>query len=454
MPQLPGSSGKQAAGTRAASANKNQAKQSGAKIKILLADDSITMHRAVTLGLKNEPFEVITCDNGQDALRLALEHIPRVVLADLDMPGLTGVELCQAIRAEPTLRDTRVVLLCGSFDQIDEARLNSVQADGRLWKPFESHALVALIQTLLKAPAHARGKSAEPTLVGPSDFDETSPDLARDMTRETFREATRPGSRMDPSLDQREHNPEPELPEPKNQPEPEARVQAEPQARQKLPKLEETSFPEESSDSSMASVSEDVAASNLWSLDYEPQLVDPLAGSGMDPSVLDDPMTPPSDEVEFQIVTNSLELSEPELPPSSGENEVEELPPLPESFEDERFDEAQIERIGLKANANENEIHSPATPTSALPILNKQQINEWSEDADFSSFRGDSDKTSTRGGPSPVGSKLPPPPRGAGLSEAEIRVIIRQEIAEAFQGWLQKKLQDKLAQVMAEIERE
>ena len=121
--------------------------------KILLADDSVTMHRAVGLGLKKEPFEILYCDNGQDALRITKEQRPLIVLADLDMPGLTGAELCKAIKEDPELAaDSKVILLCGSFDQVDEKELEAIPADARLWKPFESHVLVSMIHTLLKVP--------------------------------------------------------------------------------------------------------------------------------------------------------------------------------------------------------------------------------------------------------------------------------------------------------------
>jgi CheY-like chemotaxis protein len=122
-------------------------------VKILLADDSVTMHRAVSLGLKKEPFEVLYCDNGQDALRLIRQHRPLIVLADLDMPGMTGAELCQAIKTDRELaRETKVILLCGSFDQVDESKIDHIPADARLWKPFESHVLVSMLHTLLKIP--------------------------------------------------------------------------------------------------------------------------------------------------------------------------------------------------------------------------------------------------------------------------------------------------------------
>src|SRR4051812_5997265 len=104
-------------------------KMPNSPVKVLLADDSPIMHKAVSLALKKGSYELLTCDNGQDALRLTEEESPDVVLADLDMPGLTGIELCQAIRKNSALAATRLVLLCGSFDQVDEAHLDRAQAD-------------------------------------------------------------------------------------------------------------------------------------------------------------------------------------------------------------------------------------------------------------------------------------------------------------------------------------
>ena len=132
-------------------------------VKILLADDSTTMHRAVSLGLKKEPYELICCDNGQDALRLVEEHKPQILLADLDMPGMTGAELTKRVKEHPELKNfTKVILLCGSFDQIDENHIDQIPSDARLWKTFESHVLISMIQTFLKDSPKV---SQDPTLV-------------------------------------------------------------------------------------------------------------------------------------------------------------------------------------------------------------------------------------------------------------------------------------------------
>lgn len=148
-------------------------------VKILLADDSVTMHRAVALSLKKLPWQLLTCDNGQDAWRLVQEQRPDVVIADLDMPGMTGAELVRAIRRDPQLVRTRTILLCGSFEQVDESKLENIPADGRLWKPFESHVLTKLIEALLKGSPTR--ENADPTQGGAAKGEATVPPRRVDL---------------------------------------------------------------------------------------------------------------------------------------------------------------------------------------------------------------------------------------------------------------------------------
>jgi DNA-binding response OmpR family regulator len=143
-------------------------KSSNSPVKILLADDSVTMHRAVSLALKKENYDLICVDNGKDALRLIYEHRPSVVLLDLDMPERTGIEVAREIRDDANLAKTQIVLLCGSFDEVNEKDVEKAPVDARLWKPFESHVLLAMLKTLLSARSTPASKTdtheaADPT---------------------------------------------------------------------------------------------------------------------------------------------------------------------------------------------------------------------------------------------------------------------------------------------------
>ena len=121
---------------------------------LLLADDSVVIQKLVGLSFANEDVEVITTDNGDDALARAREVRPDLVLADVVMPGKSGYEVCEAVKADADLRHIPVLLLTGSFEAFDEDRARQVGSDGHLAKPFETQDLVDRVMGLLsQAPA-------------------------------------------------------------------------------------------------------------------------------------------------------------------------------------------------------------------------------------------------------------------------------------------------------------
>jgi DNA-binding response OmpR family regulator len=152
-------------------------KSADSPVKILLADDSVTMHRAVSLALKKESYELVCVDNGKDALRLAYEHRPQIMLLDLDMPEKSGIEVAQEIRNDPSLAGIQIVLLCGSFDEINEKDIEKAPVDARLWKPFESHVLLAMLRTLVSSRAPS-SPSASVTIAPTEASESTAPHAA------------------------------------------------------------------------------------------------------------------------------------------------------------------------------------------------------------------------------------------------------------------------------------
>jgi len=125
---------------------------------LLLADDSVTIQKVVGISFANEDVALLTVDNGDDAIAQARETRPDIVLADVVMPGLNGYEVCEAIKSDPQLRHTPVLLLTGTFEAFDEERAARAGADGHITKPFEAQALVdqvnaRLAQAVVSAPA-------------------------------------------------------------------------------------------------------------------------------------------------------------------------------------------------------------------------------------------------------------------------------------------------------------
>ena len=118
--------------------------------RILLADDSPTVQKVVNLTFADEGIEVICTSDGDSAFKLLSEFIPDVVLADVNMPGRTGYELCKELRERHDTRNVPVILLVGSFEQFDEERAFQVGANDYLTKPFQSiRQLIAAVSNLM-----------------------------------------------------------------------------------------------------------------------------------------------------------------------------------------------------------------------------------------------------------------------------------------------------------------
>ncbi|MEZ4354090.1 MAG: response regulator [Myxococcota bacterium] len=134
---------------------------------LLLADDSVVIQKLVGLSFANEDVTIVATDNGDDAVARAREITPDVVLADVVMPGLSGYEVCEAIKREPALAHVPVLLLTGTFEAFDEARATQAGANGHITKPFEAQALVQRVTEVMRsaerAPRPAPGAASAAT---------------------------------------------------------------------------------------------------------------------------------------------------------------------------------------------------------------------------------------------------------------------------------------------------
>ena len=142
---------------------------------LLLADDSVTIQKVVGITFANEDVDLVTVDNGDVALERAREIRPDLVLADVAMPGMSGYELCKAIKADSELAGTPVVLLTGTFETFDAQRAADVGSDGHITKPFEAQALIDCVNALLAATPESSRTDSRSSDLG------MSPPLADDL---------------------------------------------------------------------------------------------------------------------------------------------------------------------------------------------------------------------------------------------------------------------------------
>ena len=120
---------------------------------VLIAEDDDDVRTVLQRIFVRAGFTVLTEPDGAAALRTALHEHPDIVLTDLDMPGMNGLELCHAIRQADDLRDTPVAILSGGIRPGDP-RVRESQLCGTLLKPFSAADIVAAVQRLLDTGPH------------------------------------------------------------------------------------------------------------------------------------------------------------------------------------------------------------------------------------------------------------------------------------------------------------
>lgn len=131
--------------------------------KLLIADDSVTIQKVIKLTFSEEGYEVFTAPDGEAAMGLLRAERPDIVLADVNMPGPDGYEICRAIRSDINAHSTPVVLLAGSFEPFDEQMASAVGASASVTKPFQSiRQLVHQVNELVESSSPVEQQAPEP----------------------------------------------------------------------------------------------------------------------------------------------------------------------------------------------------------------------------------------------------------------------------------------------------
>jgi DNA-binding response OmpR family regulator len=117
---------------------------------ILVADDDEDILLLVTTRLRRDGFEVVSASNGDQALALARERKPVLAVLDIGMPGLDGLEVLAAIRADEALRGMLVLLLTAKAQESDVRRGYDSGADAYVKKPFSPADLSTRVRALIE----------------------------------------------------------------------------------------------------------------------------------------------------------------------------------------------------------------------------------------------------------------------------------------------------------------
>ncbi len=126
--------------------------------QILVVEDEPDIRDLVVLHLTREGFRCRTAGNGAEALREARAARPDLVVLDLMLPGMDGLEVCRRLRAEPATAGVPIIMLTAKADEVDRVVGLELGADDYVAKPFSPKELVARVRAVLRrsrAPDHA-----------------------------------------------------------------------------------------------------------------------------------------------------------------------------------------------------------------------------------------------------------------------------------------------------------
>jgi len=125
-------------------------KTGGRKLKkILVADDEKSLRMLITGTLEIGDFSVVEVDNGMDAWKMINEIRPELVILDVMMPGMTGYQVCQLLKANEELQKIKVIILTAKGQQSDKEDALEARADFYIAKPFSPVQLLAVVEDIL-----------------------------------------------------------------------------------------------------------------------------------------------------------------------------------------------------------------------------------------------------------------------------------------------------------------
>lgn len=127
--------------------------------RILVVDNEADIRRFIEVNLRLEGFEVLVASDGPEGLKAAIDLDPSLVLLDVMMPGIDGIEVCRRLRADPRTSHIPVILLTGKGLTVDKVVGLAAGADDYILKPFDPMELVARVRTTLRRAHDLRGAS-------------------------------------------------------------------------------------------------------------------------------------------------------------------------------------------------------------------------------------------------------------------------------------------------------
>lgn len=121
-----------------------------ARARILVVDDEAAQREIIVYNLEAAGFEVMSADNGEDAVLMVQEEHPNLIVLDWMMPKLSGLEVCRQLRSNKETKEIPIILLSARSEDVDKVRGLEIGADDYVSKPFSVVELMARINAQLR----------------------------------------------------------------------------------------------------------------------------------------------------------------------------------------------------------------------------------------------------------------------------------------------------------------
>lgn len=121
-----------------------------AKPRILIIEDERGLTQSLSYFFKSQEYEVTVADDGREGLHKAQVSLPDVVLLDVMLPGLNGLDVCRELRAGERTRDIPIIMMTAKNEETDQIVGYSLGADDYVGKPFSNKVLLAKVKALLR----------------------------------------------------------------------------------------------------------------------------------------------------------------------------------------------------------------------------------------------------------------------------------------------------------------
>ncbi|MEO6070862.1 MAG: response regulator transcription factor [Chitinophagaceae bacterium] len=118
--------------------------------KVLIADDEPDILEILKYNLEKGGYEVYTALNGEEAIEIAKQKLPDLIVLDIMMPYKNGVEVCEILRAQPIFKDTLIMFLTAIDDEATQIKGLTSGADDYISKPVSTNVFISKVQSLLR----------------------------------------------------------------------------------------------------------------------------------------------------------------------------------------------------------------------------------------------------------------------------------------------------------------